>query len=197
MVVSAPPPGTIPWAPTASDMIDALNDVTTNYATKAYANARNPTALVGNDAVWVRSEGSGSQTMSNTTSTPVAYAVDTNTHAWVTKSAQGAGHKFTVNVTGLWFITAGVRHLNGSAGQAGERYFELRCDRAGFEATVVACGGYSNGLIAQTNTLSYLGAMDAGRYIYAQAWQASGGNLDVENTSRWRFFTLSLIRRYV
>lgn len=193
MVIIKPNVGDQPWTSTGSDMVDAINDIQTNYATKAYADALNPTNLVGNDAVWIRSETSGQQTCSNNTDTPVAFPTDNYTHSWVTKSANGVGHKFTVNVSGIWIAVANMRWVSG--GGAGERYSELRCDRNGTEMTVAATGGYSNGT-AHTMSLCYIGAIDAGRWIYARVYQASGGNLVIEDNIGWKHFTLGLIRRY-
>lgn len=67
---------------------------------------------------------SSAQSVADSTNVVMAFGTDDTTSAAVTKSAQGAGHKFTLNTAGVWLITTTVRYATTTA--TGERFAGLK-----------------------------------------------------------------------
>jgi len=108
--------------------------------------------------------------------TTVAFGVDGPTDSAVTKSTSGAGHKFTLNQTRLWTITATVRYTeNGSGGRA----VDIRTG-----STLLAKGGsQSSSTNPYTVNLACARRLSAGTQISVVAWQNSGGSLALDPNS--------------
>jgi hypothetical protein len=110
------------------------------------------------------------QPIPNNTDTTVAFGVDGPTSTEVTRSTSGAGHKFTLNQTRLWMVTATVRFPeNGTGGRA----VDIRSG-----STILAkMGSQSSATNPYTVNLACTRKLTAGAQISVVAWQNSGGSL--------------------
>ena len=163
-------------------------------ASKSYADALYPEALVGADQAYVKYETGSAQTIGNGVGVVVSHGTAVQTHSIITQSTQGAGHKYTFNTTGIYAVTAQARFQSG--GGVGERYHQLTSDMTNSgEWALCSWSTYSNGGKI-TMPLHYVGKFTAGSYVWSEVVQASGGNLDLEGSTVWKNIVIVLIRKY-
>ena len=126
----------------------------------------------GGAAVVGRWRASGAQTLSTSgTDYVVAFGTVDQASAVVTRSTQGAGHKFALGETSEYTIQA---HVRFAAGTAGSRFLGLR-NAAG---TVEYWSDQGDGgPSAATRQFSYTDVFAAGSELVVVAAQASGGSL--------------------
>jgi hypothetical protein len=118
-----------------------------------------------------------SQPIPNNTDTTVAFGVDAVTTSEVTRSTSGAGHKFTLNQTRLWAVTATVRFTeNGVGGRAVDI-------RTGSSTLLAKAGSQSSATNPYTVSLSCVRRLTSGTQISVVAWQNSGGSLALDSNS--------------
>lgn len=113
---------------------------------------------------------SAAQNFTTATATVVSLDTANRTSSYVTRSAQGAGHKFTLNASGIWAISGVIRW--GSGGSAsGSRRLAL-VDSLNFWFDVEDTPGTSAG--SPTCRVSTIQYFSAGDYLYLEAYQDSG-----------------------
>ena len=134
--------------------------------------------------------GTTSQAIAASTDTVAAYGHAVSTHPYVTRSTDGAGHKFTFTRGGTWAITATNRFQGGSAG---ERYAALLADNYGSMSVVTAQGGSAATGIPETINLSYTDHFSAGQSVKAQVWQTGNTSLNLDGAAIWKNITFVLI----
>lgn len=161
-------------------------------ATKSYCDGLDPFNLVGADDCFARYESGSAQTCANTSNVVVAHGTASETHALITQSTNGAGHKYTFNATGIYAVCAQARFLGG--GSAGERFHSI-------DSSMYAGGGlaywstYTNGSTPITMGVHLVSRFTSGSYVTCVVYQNSGGNLDLEGNVSWKNICISLIRK--
>lgn len=151
----------------------------------------NVSAMPVLSGVHARYNSSSAQSIPNTADTLVAFDGEAEAHPYISRIAQGAGHRFTFQKSGIWAVTTTTRFVGG--GGAGERYSALVSNNYGSAGVITADGGY-NGSAPETHNLSYTGYFPAGSYVEASVWQNSGAALDLEGSPIWKNITFALVR---
>lgn len=117
------------------------------------------------------------QSLGNLADTMIAFGTTNRATSLLTQSAVTPGHRFTINRSGLWSVSATVRVAIGSG--AGERYMQVRTTAGD---VIVAQGQPVPSSAGAPSTLS----VDRTRYIAAgtilevTVWQASGATLNTD-----------------
>lgn len=164
---------------------------TLHVATKQYADALDPVNLVGADDVFAYYYSNAAQTGANNTDAWISFGGSQDTNALITQTTASPGHKFTLGTTGIWAVTVSARWVSG--GGTGERYLGLWSDVSGSEDVIQAWGGVGASGSPTTMTVSLVGKFTSGNYVTGRVYQASGGNLDLENG--WSHILISLVRK--
>lgn len=119
------------------------------------------------------------QSIPNATDTPVAFPAVARPSSLVTPSAQGVGHKFTLNRAGVWVGSATVRV---AAAASGEAYVALVQSGVG----IVSAFNASYGGPSATRHLSIGDWFDAGAALFINLFQSAGSAKDTEpNAGNW------------
>jgi hypothetical protein len=120
-------------------------------------------------------QASSSQTI-GTAGTPavVAFGTADTTSDLVTRSTEGAGHKFTLNASGIWSVTATVSF---AANATGERRLNLEDSLGLWHCSVLDHGDASHPAILHVSITKFL---TSGDYVKAEVYQTSGGNLNLD-----------------
>lgn len=137
-----------------------------------------------------RYDSSSSQTVSNLTNTYVSFGTTILSSPAVTRSTQGAGHRFTLNETGIWAITMTVRfdqELDGT----GECYASIEL---GGSQVIAAQGGTSNG-VSHTLNPTFVGLLSATNYVSGLVFQGTGSSRPLEGSPVWKNINLALLSR--
>jgi hypothetical protein len=119
------------------------------------------------------------QTVPNTTDTSITYgALDVEDNdAFSMHNPASNPERLTIPVAGIYLATAGVQWSNTS--QAGARGLVIATGSGFFLGRVryAASPGASQWTWQVTFGMAALAAAD---FVYSQAWQSSGGNLDID-----------------
>ncbi len=135
---------------------------------------------------------SATQTIGTGTQPVVAFGTANRTSALVTRSTQGAGHRFTLNRSGVWGITTCIRWAGAVTG---ERYVLLTSSlgglcSAGFPMSNGATSPLNGPVTVSPSTQEYF---TAGDWVQVEAFQNSGSNKDLEfnNGAGWGRISLA------
>lgn len=131
------------------------------------------------------------QSIPNLTNTIVSFDGVARSTPSVTPKANGAGHAFTINRSGVWYAGTTIRYV-GTAG-GGERYASLLVGadvRAGQSTQI------PTNMPTVTCHCSFTERLTAGEDVSVQLWQDSGGalNLDPAGNIGWVSIHLAWIR---
>jgi hypothetical protein len=149
------------WTGTAWERVALLSDV------PAGGGGGAPTGAAGYAATVT-------QMAADETDVVVAFGTVLANDPLVTRSGQGAGHKFVLNSSGIWMITATVRWAQANDGG---RTFELRAG-----STVLAKVGASSGENTPwTANLAIVRRLASGTEVHVWGRQDSGGSLAIEH----------------
>lgn len=152
--------------------------------------ALTPTAFGNLWSIHARYTSVTNQAIAPSTDVVAAFGTDQTLTDAVVKSTDGAGHRFTFAVGGIWAVTSTTRFTNGSAG---ERYSALVSDNYGTAQAVTALGGSSTTL-KETMNLAYTGYFPAGSYVRTQVYQTGNSpTLDLEGNVQWKNINFALI----
>lgn len=124
--------------------------------------------------------GSVAQTIPNGADTVVAFGTADYTTSYVTRSASGAGHTFTLNVPGLWAVAAYVRWTTVGASGTGEKAMHIE-DILGLWHGVSAIPAETDAPVS--NHVSFVKYLSAGDSITVEVYQNSGGTEDLEQNA--------------
>lgn len=152
MPITTPDTGDV-WTTQGPQVIAALND---------FENA---------DAEYAESN---EQTIANTQGTVVAYGTAVRTSSLVTRSTQGAGHKFTLNRSGVWMISTTIRWRWDGSG--GERYMVIG-GTTHLTSNGVILGTFTGPVCLNAAACGYLSAND---YVQVEAWHNAGADRYLE-----------------
>ncbi|MBL8926313.1 MAG: hypothetical protein JNM77_08740 [Pseudonocardia sp.] len=116
---------------------------------------------------------SGTQSAANASGTRVAFGNESTSTPLVTRAADGAGHKFTLNRSGLWSVTLSLRTSSAN----GERHGSIN-DAVG----EVAANSYTGNGFAQLN-VALVRHFSAGAVLTCNLWQSTGGSINIEGSN--------------
>lgn len=114
------------------------------------------------------------QAISTGSDVVVAFPVAQTTDSTVTRATQGAGHKFTLEQTRLWIVTATVRFAQNAIGG---RTFEIR---NGSGTVLAKTSGPQDTDAPYTGNLSVARKMTAGSSVYVVARHNANSSLALE-----------------
>ena len=150
----------------------------------------------GSTAGGAHFEQTSAQPIPNTSSGPgtILSLPDGDDGDLITRSAQGAGHKFALLASGIWAAGSSCRIASTSTG--GEVSCSIRADLAGgtnFETVIAVDGGRREGLprTLQPNRTRYL---PSGTTVAVFIFNGTGGQRTVEpNSGEWANLDLFLV----
>lgn len=117
------------------------------------------------------------QSIGDTSATVVAFGTADTTSALVTRSTQGAGHKFTLGASGLWSVSTTIQF---AANVNGERRINLE-DSLGLWHCSENSG--ASGAFPILMTIGFTKYLSSGDYVLVKAYQTSGGALNIDANS--------------
>lgn len=127
--------------------------------------------------------GSTAQSIPNADDTEVAFGTAVGTPSGVTRTALGAGHRFTVASTRLWAVYATVRFATTPT--AGEKAVGIWYGSPGYDDNIAHAGGTREGIPA-TYSLGSVLPLAAGTDIVVLAWNGTGSPKNLEpNAGAW------------
>jgi hypothetical protein len=115
------------------------------------------------------------QVIGNNADTPVAFATANVTSAFVVQAANGVGHKFTLQKSGLWAVSTTVRLP--ASNTTGERALHVE-DSLGLSHHACSQPGSASG--AASMFLGFTKYLSAGDFIAVEVFQNSGGSLTTD-----------------
>lgn len=125
---------------------------------------------------------SSNQTISASTNTIVSLGTTNKACSLVTRSTDGAGHRFTLSRAGVWLVDATIRWVSGTGG---ERYVACDWNENGQVASSSCILGTFTGPVTHHLTVCrYFAASD---YFRFTVFQSSTGNrtLLADNGGAW------------
>lgn len=136
---------------------------------------------LGQLALTARYEGASTQTITTATDTLVAFGTEKISSDYVTRTASGSGHFFTVNASGIWFVQFRVRWSTSGASATGQKHCHLR------NSLSIWWDGHTSvasTTVPVTNQALIMGEyLDSGTEIYPEVYQDSGGDEDLDQNS--------------
>lgn len=130
------------------------------------------------------------QSVAASTDVVASYSHAVVSSADVTQSTDGAGHKFALNRSGIWTITATDRFVGGTAG---ERYSAIWSDKFGTNAVMTADGGSADASVPETMNISYTDHFTAGDHVEVKVWQTGNTTLNLDAANIWKNLTMTLV----
>lgn len=122
-------------------------------------------------------QAASTQSINDSTATPVAFGTANITSSLVTRSASGVGHKFTLGASGLWSVTT---TLQFAANATGERRINIEDSLGLWHCSTIDHG---DGAHPSIQSLSITKWLASGDYIQVEAYQTSGGALNLDANS--------------
>lgn len=132
---------------------------------------------LGQDSAFATYTGSTTQTIGSGADTVVAFGTADVTSSLITRSTQGAGHKFTMGASGLVAVSVTVRWSTTGASSTGEKNMHVE-NAAGIwhhSSDIPA-----NSAVPITNHVSFVKPLDAGDAVVVEVFQNSGGDEDLD-----------------
>jgi hypothetical protein len=142
-----------------------------------YAGQRVRASNLGQLSSTAQYQAAVAQSINNITATPVAYGTADITSAYVTRSASGVGHKFTLGASGLWTVSTTIQF---AANATGERRVNIEDSLGLWHCSELHSGDGSHPAIIHLAFTKYL---TSGDYIQVEVYQSSGGALNIDANS--------------
>lgn len=121
--------------------------------------------------------GAANQTINTGAATTVAFGTADITSTYVTRAANGAGHQFTLNASGLWSIAVTTRWSTTGASATGEKSLDIETGAgAWYHSSVLP----ASTTVPVTNHVSFTTWLASGTILVAQVFQNSGGGEDLQ-----------------
>lgn len=117
------------------------------------------------------------QSIPNSVDTKVLFTTPNVTSDLVTQATSGAGHKFTLEVSGIWSVQATVRF---PATATGERFARLTNSLG---LTHHACSAPGSASSSATLLLSICKYLAAGDFVCVEMFQNSGGSITTDSNA--------------
>jgi hypothetical protein len=124
----------------------------------------------GTATAYAKYESAANQSIPDETTTAVAFGTAVATSAAVTRSAFGAGHKFKLEIGGIWAVNGFVRYQ--AAAVTGERFAGFR--RVSDESTIGGNGGAPPSGNPVTCSFAITEVFEEDEEIYVSAFQNTG-----------------------
>lgn len=132
------------------------------------------------------------QTIGTGADTIVNFATADITSTYVTRATSGAGHKFTLNASGLWAVSSTIRWSATGASATGEKAMHIE-DVLGLWHHSTSVPASSTAAITQN--LSFVKYLSVNDEIVVECFQNSGGNEDLEYNAflGWQRINIALV----
>lgn len=145
---------------------------------KIRAGTMNAHVPAGDVGTYAEYQAAANQAIGNNANVVVAFGTEIRASTLVTRSTDGAGHRYTLNRAGLWGVAATVRWLYQAVG--GERYVLIESSDGGVASASQTDSSGSSSPIGNPSAFRYF---NAGAWIRVIAYQNSGTSRDLEANS--------------
>lgn len=142
-----------------------------------YAGQKLRASNLGQLSTTAQYQNASTQSIPDSTDTVIAFGTDQFTSSLITKSTQGAGHKFTFGTNGIVSVTTTIQF---AANATGERAIHFEDSLGLWHGSVNNHGDSGNPTILNLGITKYFASGD---WIVVEAYQTSGGALNVDSNA--------------